>query len=63
MDNLKCPYENHGQLEKRPLKRQTYEQMYCGDWYDCTYPGCNYSLLIPSEEILKLYAREAKASE
>jgi hypothetical protein len=30
-----CHYAGHGPLTPRPLEGQTYEQMYCGIWFDC----------------------------
>ena len=30
-----CQREGHGDLVPRPLERQTYEQLYCGLWWDC----------------------------
>lgn len=50
-----CPHPEHGQMELRPLKGQTYEQKYCGVWYDCMEPGCKCSALIPSQELRKIY--------
>ena len=41
----------HGQMMLRPLKHQTYEQKWCGVWYDC--PECANSTLFPSPELLE----------
>ena len=30
-----CRREEHGELVPRPLERQTYEQLFCGLWWDC----------------------------
>lgn len=43
-----CPH-GHGPMQKRPLERQTYEQRFCGTWYDC--PQCYASVLEPSPEL------------
>lgn len=51
----KCPNLEHGELQLRPLQGQTYEEKYCGVWYDCKEPGCKCSVLIPSQELRKLY--------
>jgi hypothetical protein len=42
-----CPADSgHGPMELRPLSRQTYEQQWCGVWYDC--PRCYSSALLHS---------------
>jgi hypothetical protein len=42
-----CPV--HGQTTLRPKERQSYEQQWCGVWYDCSQ--CGYSVLYPSKEL------------
>jgi hypothetical protein len=32
----RCHIKGHGIMQPRPLAGQTYEQMWCGVWYDCT---------------------------
>ena len=54
MELPKCSVEGHGQMELRDMTRATYEQKFCGTWYDCTYPGCNNSVLYPSKELKEL---------
>ena len=45
-----CPSEpTHGQMRLRPLDRQTYEQRWCGVWYDCE--RCHSSILLESVEL------------
>ncbi len=39
----------HGQMLRRETRRQTYEQKWCGIWYDCQ--TCHSTLLLPSEEL------------
>lgn len=39
----------HGPMTLRPLKGQTYEQMFCGLHYDCA--DCRSSVLIPSRDL------------
>lgn len=47
-----CPTcSEHGEMRLRPRKGQTYEQEFCGVWYDCIYPGCHNSVLFPSKEL------------
>lgn len=41
----------HGQMVRRPLERQTYQQKWCGIWYDCL--NCGSSILLESEELRK----------
>lgn len=48
-----CPEPGHGEMKLRSLDKQTYEQKYCGVWYDCQYPGCNNSVLFMSKELMK----------
>jgi hypothetical protein len=51
-----CPADKiHGQMGLREIKFQTPEQRYCGVWYDCLYPGCSCSTLMPSSEIKQIY--------
>jgi hypothetical protein len=40
-------------LVKRPIERQTYEQRWCGTWYDCPAQGCGRSVLYPSAALLE----------
>ena len=35
----------------RPEGRQTYEQRFCGTWYDCDVLRCRASVLYPSREL------------
>ena len=44
-----CPNDKVA-LIQRPIERQTYEQRFCGVWYDC--PQCSRSVLYPSAELL-----------
>ncbi len=45
-----CPSsEEHGQLILRSQDYQTYEQKFCGTWYDC--PVCRSSVLFESPEL------------
>jgi hypothetical protein len=45
-----CPNnQEHGQMEPRPSGRQTYEQRFCGEWWDCTQ--CSSSTLFPSNDL------------
>lgn len=46
-----CPIDGHGLMAARPLDRQTYEQMWCGVWYDCDHPRCSASVSWPSREL------------
>ena len=39
----------HGQMVRRPLERQTYEQRFCGIWFDCV--TCGSTKLLPSVEL------------
>jgi hypothetical protein len=41
--------EAHGPKTLRPLGRQTYEQAFCGVWYDCEQ--CGASSLYPSRDL------------
>lgn len=34
------------------------EQSYCGAWYKCLFPGCEYTVLIPSKEVRTIYGIE-----
>ncbi|MEG3071079.1 MAG: hypothetical protein HQP61_02405 [Peptococcaceae bacterium] len=48
-----CPASaEHGEMVLRPLAFQTYEQKFCGTWYDC--PQCRSSILFPSMELSKV---------
>jgi hypothetical protein len=46
-----CPSEGHGRMMPRSLTTQTYEQMFCGVWFDCTQPRCRNSRLSVSPEL------------
>lgn len=48
-ETRQCP--QHGPLGLRPKERQTPEQLWCGEWWDCE--KCHYSVLVPSDELLK----------
>jgi len=39
----------HGYMTLRPLERQTYEQRFCGTWYDCGH--CGASMLYYSRDL------------
>lgn len=49
-----CP-SGHGPMPPRPLEQQTYEQMWCGVWYDCqTFNGnhrCGGGQVIHSRDL------------
>jgi hypothetical protein len=45
-----CP-SGHGPRTPRPLGQQPYEQMFCGVWFDCNYPGCYSTQLIKSRDL------------
>ena len=49
-----CATPGHGPMEPRDLTAQTYEQMWCGVWYDCTHPQCRSSVLIKSPELAQV---------
>lgn len=52
MEDLTCPNGLHNApMTKRDMTHATYEQKFCGDWYDCEEPGCTASILIPSKEL------------
>ena len=56
----KCP-NRHGPMVARPLESQSYEQMYCGIWYDCA-PGpagshCTSSVGYDSRELAHYHGR------
>ena len=48
MSQHKCPTHNTD-LIARPKARQTPEQLWCGDWFDCE--SCGYSELEQSTEL------------
>lgn len=48
----KCP-THKAKLVRRPEGGQTYEQKWCGTWYDC--PRCHYSVLERSVALQALY--------
>lgn len=43
----KC--KTHGYMTLRPAGRQTYEQLFCGTWYDCEH--CGGSSLLASRDL------------
>lgn len=48
-----CP-NGHGPMQPRPLGQQTYEQLFCGLWWDCDggdYRKCASSTSVPSREL------------
>jgi hypothetical protein len=51
-----CDHENG--LVERPASKQTYEQKWCGTWFDC--PHCTFSSLIPSVELNALKEKMKK---
>jgi hypothetical protein len=40
----------------RPLERQTYEQRFCGVWYDCPDPDCRRTVFYPSDALQAQHA-------
>ena len=54
----KCPVHGYDMMF-RPAG--TYEQDYCGSWYDCPEGGCVCSVLIPSPEVERIN-RERKVN-
>ncbi len=55
----RCP--THGaKLVPRPPTHQTYEQKYCGKWYDC--PRCHHSVLEMSPALMAVYAAAAESA-
>ena len=51
-----CP--DHGPMTLRPHGRQTYEQKWCGTWYDC--PQCHNHFLFPSSALTAQLAANMK---
>ena len=51
----RCHIKGHGVMQPRDLKTQTYEQMWCGVWYDCqAFSGmhrCSSSATYSSREL------------
>lgn len=45
-------------MELRPLLQQTYEQQWCGTWYDCSEPHCKCSVLFPSKKIEDMHKKQ-----
>lgn len=43
-EDTDCP-NGHGPMPPRPLESQTYEQMWCGLWWDCEQCACSRSYL------------------
>jgi hypothetical protein len=41
----------------------TPEQVWCGDWWDCTHPGCRASALDPSPALRDHLATQAAATD
>jgi hypothetical protein len=41
----------HGAVIPRPLESQSYEQMFCGVWYDCGDEGCTGNVHYLSREL------------
>lgn len=56
MELPRC-HRHDTQMEYRPIERQTPEQKWCGDWYDCKEPGCMCSTVVMSPELLEVYRR------
>lgn len=50
-----CDHENG--LVQRPAEKMTYEQAWCGTWFDC--PKGDFSRLIPSSELTEFLAKQA----
>lgn len=50
-DTPACSAEGHGPMVPRPVAGQTYEQQFCGIWYDCGQPRCRNSRLLASREL------------
>lgn len=48
-----CP--THNVYMKMRTAYQTTEQKFCGTWYDCIYPQCCNSTLIPSQELMAFH--------
>jgi hypothetical protein len=48
-------------MQLRPLARQTYEQQWCGVWYDCTAPQCRSSVLLASPMARRLADERRRA--
>lgn len=62
-----CP-QGHGPMQLRdgwkpgqPGNGHTYEQQFCGIWYDCTVPGCHASTLLESPGLLAQLAQMTAA--
>jgi hypothetical protein len=49
MELPRCPTHPEFQMALRPDARQTYEQKFCGVWYDCL--ACSQSVLFKSKEL------------
>lgn len=62
MKHPTCSIKGHGEMVLRDTRGQTYEQKWCGAWYDCHYPGCMHSVLIPSPELQKFLAQNGSTS-
>lgn len=50
MELPRCKKVGHGQMVLRPIEKQTYEQKFCGTWYDCPHHDCYNSVLFESQE-------------
>lgn len=57
--DINCP--SHGAMAPRDPARQTREQKWCGQWWDCTDPRCSNSILVPSAELIATYPPELRA--
>jgi hypothetical protein len=53
----KCPVHGTQTIFR---EGRTPEQKWCGVWYDCPEPGCHFSELLPSKEIIALYVKMGK---
>lgn len=49
LQSRECPY-GHGLMVARPLEQQTYEQLWCGLWWDCKN-GCTSSFCENSRDL------------
>jgi hypothetical protein len=52
-----CP--QHGPLKPRPKERQTPEQLWCGEWFDCE--KCRYTSLVRSPELIAQLNEQLKS--
>lgn len=56
-DELTCPADG-APMVGRP--GTTPEQRWCGEWFDCSRPGCRNSELIASAELASAHAAQRK---